>query len=65
LRPVPVEALGGVVAKAVLTRSGIAPKLIEDIIFPHSYANSETSCVGRWIALDAGRGHGGLYDGVA
>ena len=54
LRPVPVEALGGIVAKETVKRSGLDPKLVEDVVFGQSYANSETPCVGRWIALDAG-----------
>ena len=54
LRAVPVETLGGIVAKETLKRSGLDPKLVEDVVFGQSYANSETPCVGRWIALDAG-----------
>jgi|ERR1700722_11838127 len=54
LRTVPVETLGSVVVKAVLARSGIDPALVEDVVFAQSYANSETPCVGRWIALEAG-----------
>jgi acetyl-CoA C-acetyltransferase len=54
LRAVPVETLGGIVAKETLKRSGLDPKLVEDVVFAQSYANSETPCVGRWIALDAG-----------
>ena len=54
LRPVPVETLGGIVAKETLKRSGLDPKLVEDVVFAQSYAKSETPCVGRWIALDAG-----------
>ncbi len=54
LRPVPVEKLGGTVVKAVLQQTGLDPALIEDVVFAQSYANSETPCVGRWIALDAG-----------
>jgi len=54
LRDVPVETLGGVVTKAVLQRTGLDPALIEDVCFAQSYANSETPCVGRWIALSAG-----------
>ena len=51
---VPVEVLGGTVTKAVLEQTGLDPALIEDVVFAQSYANSETPCVGRWIALDAG-----------
>jgi len=54
LRAVPVETLGGIVAKETLKRSGLDPKLVEDVVFAQSYSNSETPCVGRWIALDAG-----------
>ncbi|TCM47195.1 acetyl-CoA C-acetyltransferase [Rhizobium sp. PP-F2F-G48] len=54
LRPVPVETLGSTVTKAVLAATGIDPALIDDVVFAQSYASSETPCVGRWIALDAG-----------
>ena len=53
LRDVPVETLGSVVTKAVLERTGLDPAWIEDVTFAQSYANSETPCVGRWIALEA------------
>lgn len=54
LRGVPVEELGATVARAVLARTGIDPALIEDVVFAQSYANGETPCVGRWVALQAG-----------
>ncbi|MFT3977799.1 MAG: acetyl-CoA C-acetyltransferase [Sphingomonas bacterium] len=54
LRDVPVETLGSIVAKAVIERAGIDPARIEDVVFAQSYANSETPCAGRWIALSAG-----------
>ncbi|MCY0149258.1 acetyl-CoA C-acetyltransferase [Hoeflea sp. G2-23] len=54
LRPVAVEELGAIVVKEVLKRTGIDPALIEDVVFAQSYANSETPCVGRWVALQAG-----------
>lgn len=54
LREVPVETLGSIVAKAVLAHTGLDPARIEDVVFAQSYANSETPCVGRWIALEAG-----------
>jgi acetyl-CoA C-acetyltransferase len=53
LRNVPVETLGSLVAKAVLEQTGLDPARIEDVVFAQSYANSETPCVGRWIALQA------------
>ncbi|WP_040829742.1 acetyl-CoA C-acetyltransferase [Nocardia jiangxiensis] len=54
LRPVPVEDLGAAAATEVLRRAGLDPAAIEDVVFAQSYANSETPCVGRWIALRAG-----------
>lgn len=54
LRDVPVETLGSVVVRAVLDRTGLDPARIEDVVFAQSYANSETPCTGRWIALEAG-----------
>lgn len=54
LRPVPVEELAATVVKSVITRTGIDPGLIEDVVMAQSYANGETPCVGRWVALQAG-----------
>ncbi|MGE0387413.1 MAG: acetyl-CoA C-acetyltransferase [Gammaproteobacteria bacterium] len=54
LKPVPVEDLGATVVKAILERTKIDPARIEDVVFAQSYANGETPCVGRWIALQAG-----------
>lgn len=54
LRPVSTEELGATVLRAVLERTKIDPALIEDVVFAQSYANSETPCIGRWVALQAG-----------
>ncbi|NMF88637.1 acetyl-CoA C-acetyltransferase [Aromatoleum petrolei] len=54
LRPVAVEVLGATVVKAVLERTRLDPGRIDDVVFAQSYANSETPCVGRWVALQAG-----------
>ncbi|MCP9222639.1 acetyl-CoA C-acetyltransferase [Erythrobacter sp. LQ02-29] len=54
LKDVPVETLGSVVANAAIERAGIDPAAIGDVVFAQSYANSETPCVGRWVALSAG-----------
>ena len=54
LRPLAVEVLGAHVVNAVLSKSGLDPARIDDIVFAQSYANSETPCVGRWIGLQAG-----------
>ncbi|WP_432289505.1 acetyl-CoA C-acetyltransferase (plasmid) [Aminobacter sp. BA135] len=54
LKDVSVEDLGTAVVQAVLKRTGIAPHAIDDVCFAQSYANSETPCIGRWLALNAG-----------
>jgi acetyl-CoA C-acetyltransferase len=54
LRAVSVEELAATVLRAVVQRSGIEPARIDDVVFAQSYANSETPCVGRWAALQAG-----------
>jgi acetyl-CoA C-acetyltransferase len=54
LKDVPVEKLGATVVNAILERTDLDPALIDDVVFAQSYANSETPCVGRWIALEAG-----------
>src|SRR5882672_5023532 len=54
LRTVPVETLGATVVRALLERTRLDPTRIDDVVFAQSYANSETPCVGRWIALEAG-----------
>ncbi|MCO7566495.1 acetyl-CoA C-acetyltransferase [Pseudomonas guariconensis] len=54
LRTVPVERLGAEVVRAILAQTRLDPERIDDVVFAQSYANSETPCVGRWIALEAG-----------
>ncbi len=54
LRPVPVETLGATVVKALLERTKLDPARIDDVVFAQSYANGETPCTGRWVALEAG-----------
>ena len=54
LRPVPVEDLARTAVVEVLRRSGVDHGLVDDVVFAQSYANSETPCVGRWVALHAG-----------
>jgi acetyl-CoA C-acetyltransferase len=54
LRNLAVESLTRPVIQAVLGRSGVDPERIDDVVFAQSYASSETPCIGRWAALDAG-----------
>ena len=53
LSGVPVETLAASVVRACVSRSGIDPALIDDVVFAQSYANGETPCIGRWAALAA------------
>jgi acetyl-CoA C-acetyltransferase len=54
LRTVSVEDLGATVVKAIMERTRLPAHAVDDVVFAQSYANSETPCVGRWIALHAG-----------
>lgn len=54
LRGVSVEELGALVANETIRRAELDPARIDDVVFAQSYASSETPCVGRWIALQAG-----------
>ena len=54
LKSISVETLGATVVNAILEQTKLDPERIEDVVFAQSYANSETPCVGRWIALEAG-----------
>jgi len=54
LRNLPIEEMGATIVNAILEQSGLDPARIEDVIFAQSYANSETPCIGRWIALASG-----------
>ncbi len=54
MRALSVETMGAAVARAIIAETGIDPGLIDDVVFAQSYANGETPCVGRWIALEAG-----------
>jgi acetyl-CoA C-acetyltransferase len=51
---VPVEELAAITIRELLARTRIDPARVDDVVFAQSYANSETPCVGRWAALQAG-----------
>ncbi len=53
LSSIPAEGLAAAAIKAVVSRSGVDPARIEDVVFAQSYANSEAPCIGRWAALAA------------
>ncbi|MET8649463.1 acetyl-CoA C-acetyltransferase [Nocardia aurea] len=46
--------LGVTALRGLLTRTGISPDVVEDVVLGHCYPNSEAPAIGRVIALDAG-----------
>src|SRR5689334_21754339 len=51
---VPATDLARTVIEAVLQRTKVAPKDIDDVIFGQCYPNSEAPAIGRVAALNAG-----------
>jgi acetyl-CoA C-acetyltransferase len=54
LRDVDAETLAATVVSAVLERTKLDPRVIDDCIFGHCYPNGETPSIGRLAALQAG-----------
>ena len=54
LRPMASEKLGSHIIKALMTRTGIDPERIDDVVFAQAYPTGEAPAIGRWAALDAG-----------
>jgi acetyl-CoA C-acetyltransferase len=54
LKELPAEKLAAHIITAVVERSGVDPRRIDDVVLAQSYANSEAPCIGRWAALAAG-----------
>ena len=46
--------LGAVILKALVSRTGIDPERIDDVVFAQGYGNGEAPCIARWSALAAG-----------
>lgn len=53
-RSVAAAALGATVIEGLLSRTGLAPTTIDDVIFGQCYPNGEAPGIGRVAALDAG-----------
>ena len=47
------EDLGAQVIKELVSRSGVDPERIEEVIFAQGYPSGEAPCIGRWSALAA------------
>lgn len=54
LSPLGAGELGGVIIKALLTRTKIDPMRIDDVVFAHGYPSGEAPCLARWSLLQAG-----------
>lgn len=54
LRDVPAHVLASTVIRAVLTRTGLAPDAVDDVILGNCYPTMEAPAIGRVAALDAG-----------
>ena len=53
-KAIPPEELGTQVVTALLERSGLAPEVVDDVIFGQCYPQMEAPALGRVIALNAG-----------
>ncbi|WP_436501004.1 acetyl-CoA C-acetyltransferase [Actinokineospora sp. HUAS TT18] len=53
-KDVPVTTLAATVIQDLLRRTGIAPEVIEDVVFGQCYPNGDAPALGRVAALDAG-----------
>ncbi|MDI9915645.1 acetyl-CoA C-acetyltransferase [Rhodococcus sp. IEGM 1379] len=53
-KDVPATDLGARVVSELLTRTGVDPAAIDDVIFGQCYPNGEAPAIGRVVALDAG-----------
>ncbi|MFI8993246.1 acetyl-CoA C-acetyltransferase [Streptomyces sp. NPDC053542] len=54
LKSLSVAELGAVALRGLLTRTGIDPAAIDDVILGNCYPTSEAPALGRVVALDAG-----------
>ena len=54
LAPLDAGKLGAVILKALVERSGIDPKRVDDVVFSQGYGNGEAPAIGHWSWLAAG-----------
>src|SRR5699024_5456160 len=53
-RDIPAHELSATVVRELMSRTGLDPELVADVIMGQGYATSEAPCIGRVTALDAG-----------
>lgn len=56
MRKISAEELAAHAINAVVSRSGVDPSRIDDVVFAQGYANIGAPCIGPWVALMLGRG---------
>jgi acetyl-CoA C-acetyltransferase len=54
LQSLQAEDLGAIVIKELVSRSGVDPDRIEEVVFAQGYPSGEAPCIGRWAGLAAG-----------
>jgi acetyl-CoA C-acetyltransferase len=54
LAPLEAGALGAVILKALVERSGIDPARVDDVVFSQGYGSGEAPAIGHWSWLAAG-----------
>jgi acetyl-CoA C-acetyltransferase len=54
LAPLNAGALGAVILKALIERTGIDPARVDDVVFAQGYGNAEAPAIGHWSWLAAG-----------
>ncbi|MFZ1742926.1 MAG: acetyl-CoA C-acetyltransferase [Pontixanthobacter sp.] len=54
LAPMEAGALGAVILKALIERSGIDPARVDDVVFSQGYGSAEAPAIGHWSWLAAG-----------
>ena len=53
-KDVPAHVLGATVVRELVSRTGIDPTLIDDVLFAQCYPSMDAPALGRVVALDAG-----------
>ncbi len=54
LAPLEAGALGAVILRALIERSGVDPTRVDDVVFSQGYGNGEAPAIGHWAWLAAG-----------
>ena len=53
LAPLDAGALGAIIIRALIERSGLDPARVDDVVFSQGYGNGEAPAIGRWSWLAA------------